>query len=277
MPLYHLLKNKTKLARKRFRHRFKIFFSHHWRRARKEPVFILTVRRTGSNLLLDYLNSIPNVSFLPEILNKDMFYGVRDRCISKASVLRHLSHSIDHCAHTICGAKLLKLHLETHRVTVEDLKKIFPQARFIILYRQSLMDQFVSLKIAESTGQWQSATHRRLNPPIPVDVKELKEYCENTRRFYEELLEHPWLEDRSLVLSYEELAAHPQKIFDEKVFPFLDLPSSRVTCRIKKQNTRRLSQTVMNYGQIEPLVDSPWLWQSYSPVQEKEAALSSWR
>ncbi len=51
-------KNKFKLLRKRSFHRLKIFFEYKLARVQKEPIFIITTRRTGSNLLVDYLNSM---------------------------------------------------------------------------------------------------------------------------------------------------------------------------------------------------------------------------
>ena len=270
MSLYRLLKNKTKLVRKRALHRLRIFLKYSWDRVHKEPVFIITVRRTGSNLLLEYLNSIPGVSFAPEVLNKSMFYGLRARHVSKAAALRHIRHSINDCAHRICGGKLVKVHLDAHRITLEDLKKSFPQARFIILYRESLLEQFVSLKIAETTNRWQSTDTLTLHAPIHVDKGELEEYCKKMKAFYEEILEKTWLENCSLVLGYEELAANVQKTFDEKIFPFLGLPVSRVNCRLKKQNTRRLSETIDNYNEISLLRTRSWLWQSYADKSLKK-------
>src|SRR5207244_4288556 len=105
----------------------------------------IATRRSGSNLLLGCLNSIPGVSFASEILNTSMFYGIRGRWITKKTVLRHIAYSINDCKHRICGAKLLKIQLDAHGLHLEDLKKHFPNARFIILYRRSLLEQFVSL------------------------------------------------------------------------------------------------------------------------------------
>ena len=95
--VYIFFKNRTKLVRKRSAHRFKIFLKYYTNREEKDPIFIITTRRAGSNLLLGYLNSIPSTSFATEVLNKSMYYGIRHRAISKKAVLRHLAYSINYC------------------------------------------------------------------------------------------------------------------------------------------------------------------------------------
>ena len=147
--VYVSLKNRTKLVRKRSVHHARIFFTYHLKKEAKEPVFVLAARRTGSNLLLSYLNSVPGVSFALEILNESTYYGIRSQFVSKNAVLRHVAYSLNACENKVCGTKILKTQLETHRIGMDDLTRCFPNARFIILYRKSLVDQFVSLKIAE--------------------------------------------------------------------------------------------------------------------------------
>ena len=262
MGLYRLLKNKSKLVRKRARHRLSIFWKYYRHRAQKEPIFILTTRRTGSNLLLEYLNSVPGVSFAPEILNQSMFYGVRGRFITKRAVLRHIRHSVNACAQSLCGAKLIRIHLEKHRITPEDLRRLYPNARFIILYRRSLLEQFVSLRMAEASDRWQSTQMFEKPTQVKVDVLELKEFCRNTRQFYEGLWQRQWLKERAVYLSYEELALDAQSTFNERIFPFLGLAPSKVVSHLRKQNTQQLNKAVLNYQDIEPLVNESWLWYS---------------
>ena len=224
---------------------------------------MIATRRTGSNLLLGYLNSIPNTSFAQEILNKHMSYGVRDRWVSKAAVLRHIAYSINHCEHRICGAKLLRFQLEAHRITLQDLKTFFPRARFIILYRRSILGQFVSLKTAELTGQWLWTEDYKLPSSIHIETRAFEEYCGIIKAFYGNVFEHDWIRHCSVTLSYEDLAADPQKVFDETLFPFLNLPSSKVSCRLRKQNTKEPREIIANYHEIEPLVEYEWTRQAY--------------
>ena len=266
---YTFLKNRTKLVRKRSAHRFKIFLKYHLKKESKEPVFIITTRRTGSNLLLDYLNSIPNVFFAGEVLNRDMAYGLRGRLITKRSVLRHIAHSINNCEHKICGAKFVKVHLDIHNIGIADLKKLFPNARFIVLYRQSLLEQFVSLKIAEITDTWHWKESFALPPSIHVSVPEFKEFCKQIKRFYGEVFESDLLNNCSTVISYEELQTDPQKVSNETIFPFLGLRPCAVSTNLKKQNTKPLSEIVENYEEVAGFIEDQRYQKNY-PIKKKE-------
>ena len=263
------LQKRTKLLRKRTVHRFRIFYGYYFKkRTLKEPVFVICERRTGSNMLLSCLNSIPGAFFAGEILNKSMHYGLRRRFISKKSVLRHLVHSIHHCEQDVCGAKLVRTQMEAHGIGPSHLKALFPNARFIILYRKSLLDQFVSLKIAEMTDAWQWTRGFKMPSSLRISLPEFERYCQKTKAFYEELFRQDWLGDCSLVLSYEDLAGDAQDVFEESVFPFLKLPVAVVQNGLIKQNTRDLRELIENYEEIELFVHHPSARQEY-PTQRR--------
>ncbi|MBI3252401.1 MAG: sulfotransferase [Candidatus Omnitrophica bacterium] len=250
-PVLHQSKRQFKIIRKRFFHRVKLAAHFYTRRSEKEPVFVIATKRSGSNLLISYLNSIPGVAFLPEILNPDMSYGLRRRWISRAAVLRHIVHSIHYTPTRICGAKLIFMCLQRHGLVLEDLKAAFPNARFIVLYRESLIDQFISFKAAEFTGQWVWTPDYRVPPPFRFDREEFGRFRRRIEGLYRDVFKSIWLRDRSVVLSYEELTRDAQGIFEEHIFPLLGVPASPVFTEMRKQNTRPLSEAVENYGEIE--------------------------
>ena len=263
MPIFRWLKKNTKLPRKRFLHRAHIFWKYHRHRSEKEPAFILTTRRTGSNLLLDYLNSVPGVSFAPEILNESMYYGLPSRGVPKKAALRHIRHSVNASPQRVCGAKFVAVHLRKHMITPEDLLELYPQARFIVLYRRSLLEQWVSLKIAEKTDVWQWT--KNFKPPlhIRVEPEEFKEYCRSAKAFYASLLRYRFY-GRWTVLSYEDLVEDPQGVFNDSLFPFLGCARARVHSRMVKQNTRALRAVIENYEEIAPWAHHPLARQEYS-------------
>lgn len=265
-----LLKNRTKLIRKRSAHRLRIFLNYILNKKAKEPIFIITARRTGSNLLLEYLNSVHDVSFAPEVLNKNMFYGLRGQFISKHAALRHIAYSIGYCKKNICGAKLVKVQLQHHGITLEDLKSYFPKARFIILYRRSLLDQFVSLEIAKKTNTWQWTNQFRLPDSITIKVPELTKFCGEIKQFYRDIFRHPWIKECSIALSYEELTQSPQETFERVVFPFLKLHPCQIVSSLKKQNTKKLHQIIQNYADIVPWIGHPLTHQDYSFSNHEE-------
>ena len=250
------IKKKRKLLRKRTLHRSKMCLDYCVRRRRKRPFFILAARRTGSNLLLSYLNSVPNISFAAEILNQDMWYGVRGRFISKRSVLRHIAHSINNCEYEVCGAKFIEVQLERHDIKPMDLVSLFPEARFIVLYRRSILEQLLSLKIAELTNAWQWTKDFRVPVGVNIPPADLISFHERTTSFYHSILEDPALNGRSIILTYEELTLEPQKTFNGKIFPFLDLNSSIVTSNLRKQNTKRPQDLLVNHAALSRMAEN---------------------
>ncbi len=274
MQYKNSLRNKIKLLRKRPLYRLKILLHYLFKREERDPVFIVTTRRSGSNLLLSFLGSVPEISFLSEILNPGMYYGVRSHWISRRSVLRHMIHSINHCRHRICGAKLLKIRLEAHRLDLETLKKIFPTAKFILLYRKALFEQFVSLKIAEKTDVWlwRDAYPAPQPPPVRISSVEFEAWSKSTRAFYHNLTQKAWLRECSVTIDYESLSADPQKVFDEILFPFLGVPSSAVSSSLKKQNTKPLHEVVENFDELKNLngIDQEYPTQAPYPIPSAE-------
>jgi len=253
-----LIKNKTKLVRKRTAHRTAVFLQYYLNNKERKPIFILAARRTGSNLLLECLNSIPEVSFASEILNKKMYYGIRSQFISKAAVLRHIKYSISACKKITCGAKLIKAQLDDHRITLKDLENLFP---------------IVSLKIAETTHVWQCTKPMSLPCMVTVNVQELLNYCIEIKLFYQRILSNAWLRERAVILSYEELSQAPQALFERVLFPFLTLPVSPVKNTLKKQNPKSLRELIRNYDEIVSLDRHPSTFQHYHlpPIGESDA------
>ena len=252
------------MLRKRSAHRAKIFLKYCFSKKMDNPIFLITTRRSGSNFLLGLLNSVPGVSFASEVLHPDMFYGIRRSLITRNSVLRHIAHSVNACKGRVRGAKLLFIHMRDHRLGLEDLQKRFPRARFILLYRRSMLEQYLSLKIAEATGLWQvTGDTSSSSVSLRIDAEELKRFCLKTKVGYEKLLQNAWLAKQPLILDYETLSADPQGVFDKIVFPWLGLPSSPVSSPSRKRKEDR-SQFILNYEEIMRLSGAPWTLQDYS-------------
>lgn len=130
-------------------------------RSSHQSVFILCNVRSGSNLLLSYLNSVPNVFLAGEILNPEQILGLRAGIDSQSTIFRHLRHVMNYRQRTITGAKLPLMHLETRGLSYNDMVNEFPSARWIILYREDVMAQYISLQIANKTGSF-----KRLLPMV---------------------------------------------------------------------------------------------------------------
>ena len=234
------------------------------------PVFIICQPRTGSTLLGDYLNSHPMVACEFEILNSGEIphLGIvrfeQDVRFYLETLFKAVQRKIK------CG-KILFDQFGHFGISVDHLLQWFPQARFIILYRGSLLDQFVSLKLAEATGRWIATTPGdETDQEISIDVTQLLAFVQATKNQYRQLAEHPPLHGCHVTISYEELVSDPERTFETKIWPFLDIPRVALKTALRKQNRRSARESVSNFHDIESLVSSGVLVQRLVPEVKSE-------
>lgn len=251
-----------------FFHRLWIFLRYYFNRAERKPVFILCTARTGSVFLTSCFQSVPEISTLREVLSPVRSFGVLGRTATPESVRRHLCYSINASEKERCVLKLMHRHVESAGISLEkllqNLEKDFPSAKLIIIYRRSLADQYLSLKLAEATGDWVWKEKPAQPPSLVIDPIEYRKYCESTRAFYETLLKNAWIRKNAVVLSYEELAQDPQGVFDRTLFPFLELPPCTVAVSTHKQNVKRPEEIIQNYAEVEALLNNQASFQHYT-------------
>ena len=239
----------------------------HLRRLRKwylrphrpyQPLFIIATPRSGSTLLLSYLNQQPDVAMNGELLNAGLPIGPRRDCLPPAKAIRHIRFCLQEKKAPIRGCKLFFDHLANCRLHMDQLNEAFPQARYIILYRESLAEQFISLQLAIATSQWVLHPNQdRRQAELVVKPSELRAYCDEVRREYRELLDCQWLAGRSVLLSYEELTADPGWWFRDQICPLLNVPFVAPQARLCKQNNRPLARQVSNYREVAELLHGP--------------------
>ena len=231
------------------------------------PFFILGTPRSGSSLLVSYLNSNPEVFFGGEVLSHLDPMGIRRRWVSKKAALNHLHHFLNAQNHPVCGAKIFFWHLEMRKISLKELCEAFPAAKWLILYRKNILDQYLSHKIAFKTGRWiqyRSADHPKLGRiQMKLVLRSALGYCNRIWRNYEKTLGIPEIGKRSLWISYEELTNKPQILFDRKIFPFLALDSQRVTARTLKQNIWQVPEILTNYETVKEAIRRTDFTQNY--------------
>jgi LPS sulfotransferase NodH len=229
------------------------------------PFFVVATHRSGSTLLLDYLDQLPTVQCASEVLCDVLPFGLSKRQSRPDIALRHIRRSLHVLTGQVRGCKLMLDQMQRCGLTVSLLTEAFPEARYIVLYRRSLIEQFVSLETARATDQWhlapgEQARHAR----VWIDPSKLKDYCRQIRASYHALLTSEDLEGRSVVLSYEELIAQPEETLRQQICPFLEAPYPTPTARLRKQGSRPLEDRVLNYRQIAGLWADPQCWQQYA-------------
>jgi LPS sulfotransferase NodH len=238
-----------------------------------QAVFLIAGARSGSTLLGDYMSQLPGVQSLSEILNWMVPIGPRKKRLPSKDALEHIRLSMQtrRAAHRSC--KLTVLQLANYQLTLCDLDAVFPGAKFIVLYRKLLVEQFVSLCQARMTKQWTLLPgQERKRASVTVDPDELRRYCEQTRRGYEEVLTYPALAERGAILSYEELTADPVQCLRERICPLLGVPAIEPKTIRRKQNPQPLAERVVNFSEIAALAASPLCRQEYALPARREAA-----
>ena len=169
-----------------------------------------------------------------------------------------------------CG-KIHFAHFDHFGISIDHLLRWFPQARFIIFYRGSLLDQFVSLKLAETTGRWiATCPEDETNQEISIDMAEMVAFAQVTKNRYNQIVHHPSLRRRHLTISYEELASDADRIFETKIWPFLGIPPFPMKTVLRKQNRRSARESVSNFHDVESLLSSGVLEQQLDPAMKYE-------
>jgi len=91
---------------------------------------------------------------------------------------------------------------------------------------------------------------------VSIDPAQLVSFCQTTQRSYASVLSRPWLQDCSVLMSYEQLVADADEIFAHHVCPLLGIADQRPQTDLRKQNTVPLEERVANYDEIQDVVRS---------------------
>jgi len=183
--------------------------------AERVSFVILSLPRTGSTYLVDYLDAVPGACCLSEIFNRDTVLlrhhkptdstlldtGLRDR--DPMGFLARLENDVG--AVDLFGVKVFPAHgdkLVRYFTTRPQWKKIF-------LWRDNILDQYVSFLLASAqygSATWERvADHARLTIPVDTLIDDLHAI----EKSYIELEDALVLADPSAVfaLEYNDLAS----------------------------------------------------------------------
>jgi hypothetical protein len=144
---------------------------------------ILSLPRTGSTYLVDYLDAAPNVKCLSEVFNPDVVLlrhhqpsdaALTDKAIRDSdplNFLRHLEQDVGAC--DSFGVKLFPTHnqkLLHYFCASRQWKKIF-------LWRDNILEQYISFLLASAkygTESWERVDDRaRLTVPLDTLIDDL--------------------------------------------------------------------------------------------------------
>lgn len=239
---------------------------------------ILSVARSGTNLLRLLLDQHPRVRCLGEVLSSD--YQFEDFLPAAESLTtfdqtalrraRDANPAAFFESHVwtagrseggrakapveAVGCKIFLPHLRqdwcremtTYLAGLENLK-------VILLWRRDRLKRYLSMQQALTSGQWMETGSAKVPPPpVYLDRQRFRRYVDSTERMLDDFIAaHPDLP--RFDLAYETLAADWAGSM-ERLFAFLDLPPAAVKPRTRAQGRASLSSALLNY---RDLIDDP--------------------
>jgi LPS sulfotransferase NodH len=212
--------------------------------------FILTRSRTGSNLLVDFLNSNKRI-----LTRNEMFRNLNGKDHRKIlnKIFRRYPYFIE-----AVGFKIFYNHpFDSQQTSLWDELAQEKDMKVIHLVRENILRSFVSHKIAEKTNTWFKKNSSRISAmktnskSIRLDAEKLQNEIAQTYQWQQEG-EERFKEHRILKISYEELTQNPDKTF-AKVCDFLGVPFKKPNSSFKRQNPERLEELIENYQEMKDL------------------------
>lgn len=238
---------------------------------------IIGAARSGTTLLGTYLGSCKDVFYGHEVLNPAGREGLcfhieyilfLPKWLIRRIALLYLTLIVKTMSRDqMCVIKLVHYQLHTCHIFLPDLRRIFPNVRFLIIYRRSVLEQFTSLCVAQKTAQWRKTSdmpYAEFVGRITIDTRRMMNHYMKNEDFYKSMLAIPWISMYAVVLTYEELRERPQQIFNDKIFPFLSLPKQPIETYLLKQNVRPLSDVIENFHEAHDCVMSHQLFHSFN-------------
>lgn len=208
---------------------------------------LLTMARSGSHLLIDLLNSHPDIHCITE---HEMFYQ-RDRIRWPYHFLTGVSKLN---ASPVFGAKMSMGQIE--RVTRDPYGFLehcdSHQWKFISLIRNNVVTQTISSQIALKRSIYHDENVPQLKDiQVEIDIPKLLKQLEK-KSSHKENIRRIFSSFPNLSLSYEtdlENSDAHQNTAD-RVFTFLGLESVPIQTRFVKTNRWKLSEVILNYKQV---------------------------
>lgn len=219
------------------------------------PIIILGAERTGSTLLGDYLSSLKPITYHGEVLNSSIYPWLKlieqQKWLARQIGLLKLQYRL-RCHAGWDAAKVILSQMQAFNIQPTHLIHHFPGAKFIVIYRRSLLDVYVSLIIAKKTKQWFSRSRSNQDDlKIKIDIDHMLKHFEKVKAQYSNLLAHQTLMEQTILIDYAEIADEPQTVFRSKICPFIGIQYQAVYARLKKQQQHELSDIIVNFADVQ--------------------------
>lgn len=215
-----------------------------------QKFLIITRSRTGSNFLVDLLNSHPKIRSEGELFRK---FGRKTSREMWDTAFSRKNNNIKYF-----GFKIFYYHpLDSDDKEFWEYIKEDKNIRIIHLVRKNMLRTVVSRQIALKTSVWTNKKNKRSINPEEKSVVLNIEHCLNeftkTKKSETEFRAE-FKRDFMFELSYEDLIESTQEKMDE-VFDFFNLEHVDVFSNYYKQNKESVDDLVVNYDDVKSEIE----------------------
>ena len=235
-----------------------------FKRTKYTRFIVLSRQRSGSNLLVNALQSRPEFKVYGEI-----FRGGVDESV-KTAVRKSASDYLDKNIFTdypspikAVGFKIFYQHpVWDPSGNVWQYLREMEDLRVIHLRRHNLLKSFVSWKIAQKTDVWKQANDASLELDKRVEISP-----EECVAFFEQTLQQEKIADERfsgkplLQTTYESLTSQFAEQMD-LIQEFLNVDPLPIAMKTVKQNPESLSELIINYDELSHAF-SGTRWEAY--------------
>jgi LPS sulfotransferase NodH len=228
---------------------------------------LLSVARSGSNLLRDCLNQHESIQCFGEIFKKSFVTEKDWGAFSGLDGDVKRLHETDLVSFwklvlktykqdkPVIGAKIFYYHRHGDEIWHYFARSATP---IIHLIRPELIDSYLSLKLAEASGIWKQPRNKRTgveyDRSICIDLADFERYCARTQRYINqcELLfrDNPYLE-----ITYSALVQDLEKTMSE-IYSFLRLRNRETSPRLVRQLSRPREELIINWNETASFIKS---------------------
>lgn len=227
-----------------------------------QKFIILSMPRSGTNYLSYLLHDHPQVVSLGELYDKRVIWSTPAkpwlegksylklfRDFFPVLFLKLFAYSKYPRSVIAVGFRFFYWHAELYPSV---LRYLLDQSdiRIIHLKRQNMLENLVSLKIALETNIWISLK-QKTEPRVKLKIShhECVEYFTYTEKSWE-TYDKVFSGFSIIDVFYEDLCKNQQEEL-KRILSFLGVSYRRLTCPLKKQNTRRLRDVILNYDELK--------------------------
>lgn len=209
---------------------------------------VLTRDRTGSNMLIQMMNSHPNIAADYEIFAK--LNGRTEQSVLNKAFSRQPFYV------KAKGFKIFYYHpQDTDSATIWNFLESMNDLYVVHLKRRNILRALISSRIAYMTGIYgvrsekEKSVYQKKVSSIFYPVDDLRKHMEQTRA-WEEKGEEKFKKHPMISIDYEDLVDHRNQTF-KKVTDFLSVTYKEPRTDFKKQTTQSLRELLENYDLLK--------------------------